>query len=57
MEVLEAVGLGLAGGAVGTVALTLSERAEMALTGRDASTEGVLAFATSGAYIVLGKLL
>ena len=38
MEVLEAVGLGLAAGAVGTVALTFAERAEMALTGRDAST-------------------
>ena len=38
MEVLEAVGLGLVAGAVGTVALTLAEKAEMALTGREAST-------------------
>ncbi len=34
MAVLEAVGLGLLAGAIGTVALTLAERAEMALTGR-----------------------
>ena len=38
MEVREAVGLGLVAGAVGTVALTFAERAEMTLSGRDAST-------------------
>ena len=38
MEVLEAIGLGLAAGAIGTVALTLAESAEMKLTGREASS-------------------
>lgn len=38
VEALEAVGLGLLAGAVGTVALTLAEKAEMALTGREPST-------------------
>ncbi len=37
METLEAVGLGLAAGAIGTVALTLAEQLEMKLTGREAS--------------------
>ena len=37
METLEAVGLGLAAGAVGTVALTLAEHIEMKLTGREPS--------------------
>jgi hypothetical protein len=37
MAVLEAVGLGLLSGAIGTIALTVAERAEMALTGRSAS--------------------
>lgn len=38
MEILEAVGLGMAAGAIGTVALTCAERAEMKLTGRQPST-------------------
>ncbi len=38
MAILEAVGLGLAAGAIGTVALTLAEKAEMRITGREAST-------------------
>ena len=38
MAIVQAVGLGLAAGAVGTVALTLAEKAEMRLTGRDPST-------------------
>ncbi len=38
MAILGAVGVGLAAGAVGTVALTLAEKAEMRLTGRAAST-------------------
>lgn len=38
MEIPEAVGLGLASGAIGTVALTLAEKAEMKLTGREPST-------------------
>lgn len=37
MAILEAVGSGLAAGAIGTVALTLAETAEMRLTGREAS--------------------
>ncbi len=37
MALLEAVGLGLLSGAIGTIALTVAERAEMALTGRSAS--------------------
>lgn len=38
MGVLEAVGLGLIAGLIGTVALTLSEKAEMSVTGREPST-------------------
>ena len=38
MDTLKAAGLGLAAGAIGTVALTLAERVEMALTGREPST-------------------
>ncbi len=38
METLQAVGIGLAAGAIGTVALTLAERIEMKLTGREPST-------------------
>ncbi len=38
MAILEAVGLGLAAGAIGTVALTIAEKAEMRITGREAST-------------------
>ena len=38
MQTLEAVGRGLAAGTIGTVALTLAERAEMKLTGRAPST-------------------
>ncbi len=38
MDILESVGLGLAAGAVGTVALTLAEQLEMKLTGREPST-------------------
>jgi hypothetical protein len=38
MPVLEAVGWGLAAGAIGTVVLTLAERAEMRVTGREPST-------------------
>ena len=38
MEILEAVGLGLAAGVIGTGALTLAEKAEMRLTGRQPST-------------------
>ncbi len=38
METLEAVGLGLAAGAVGTVMLTFAETIEMKLTGRAGST-------------------
>lgn len=38
METLEAIGRGLAAGAVGTVALTLAETIEMKLTGREGST-------------------
>ena len=38
MEILEAVGLGLAAGVIGTGALTLAEKAEMRLTGREASS-------------------
>lgn len=37
MDVLKAAGLGLVAGAIGTVALTLAERLEMALTGREPS--------------------
>ncbi len=37
METLEAVGLGLAAGAIGTAVLTLAENVEMKLTGRAAS--------------------
>lgn len=37
MAIIEALGLGLAAGAIGTVALTLAETAEMRLTGREAS--------------------
>ncbi len=37
METLEAVGLGLVAGAIGTVALTVAEQLEMKLTGREAS--------------------
>lgn len=37
MQTLEAVGRGLAAGAIGTVALTLAEKAEMKLTGREPS--------------------
>ena len=38
MQTLEAVGRGLVAGAIGTVALTLVERAEMKLTGRAPSS-------------------
>ena len=38
MAIIRAVGLGLAAGAVGTVALTIAEKAEMAVTGRKPST-------------------
>ncbi len=38
MEILEAVGLGLAAGAIGTVVLTLAENIEMKATGREPST-------------------
>ena len=38
MEILEAVALGMAAGAMGTVALTFAEQAEMKLTGREPST-------------------
>ncbi len=38
MEILEAIGLGLAAGAIGTVALTAAEALEMKLTGRESST-------------------
>lgn len=38
MEILEAVGLGLAAGAIGTVALTVAEKLEMKVTGREPST-------------------
>ena len=38
MPVFRAVGLGLAAGGVGTVALTLAQKAEMALFGREPST-------------------
>ena len=38
MSVAGVVGRGLAAGAVGTVALTLAEKAEMKLTGREPST-------------------
>ena len=38
MQMLKAASLGLAAGAIGTVALTLAERLEMALTGRQPST-------------------
>jgi hypothetical protein len=38
LSIAELVGRGLAAGAVGTVALTLAEKAEMALTGREPST-------------------
>ncbi len=37
MAIIEAVGLGLAAGAIGTIALTAAEKAEMRLTGRQAS--------------------
>ncbi|MDQ3644236.1 MAG: hypothetical protein M3356_01840 [Actinomycetota bacterium] len=37
MEILESVGLGLAAGAIGTVALTVAEKLEMKVTGREAS--------------------
>ncbi|MBA3747214.1 MAG: hypothetical protein H0W96_06925 [Solirubrobacterales bacterium] len=37
MALVEAVGLGLAAGAIGTIALTAAEKAEMRLTGRQAS--------------------
>ena len=37
METLEAVGLGLAAGVIGTAALTLAEHIEMKLTGREPS--------------------
>ena len=38
METAEAIGLGLAAGAVGTLALTAAEKIEMKLTGREPST-------------------
>jgi hypothetical protein len=38
MAVLEAIGLGLAAGAIGTAVLTAAERAEMRLTRREPST-------------------
>ena len=38
MDILKAAGLGLVAGLVGTAALTLAERLEMALTGREPST-------------------
>ena len=38
MAIIRAVGWGLAAGAVGTVALTIAEKAEMAATGRKPST-------------------
>ena len=38
MSAIGAVGRGLVAGAIGTVALTLAEKAEMAVTGRKAST-------------------
>ncbi len=37
MDTAEAVALGLAAGAIGTVALTLAEQLEMKITGREAS--------------------
>ncbi len=38
MEMLRAAGLGVVAGAVGTAVLTVAERAEMAITGRESST-------------------
>ena len=38
MQTVEAIGRGLLAGAIGTAALTLAEKAEMRLTGREAST-------------------
>jgi hypothetical protein len=38
VAIIRAVGMGLAAGAVGTVALTIAEKAEMAATGRKPST-------------------
>jgi hypothetical protein len=38
VAIIRAVGLGLAAGAVGTIALTIAEKAEMAATGRKPST-------------------
>ncbi len=38
MEILRAAGLGIVAGAVGTAVLTIAERAEMAMTGREPST-------------------
>ena len=38
MQTVKAIRLGLAAGAIGTVALTLAENAEMKLTGREPST-------------------
>ncbi len=38
MEILEAIGLGLVAGAIGTVALTIAETIEMKLTGREGSS-------------------
>jgi len=38
VAIVEAVGLGLAAGAIGTIALTLAENAERRLTGRESST-------------------
>jgi len=38
MAIVEAVGLGLAVGVVGTIALTIAETVEMRITGRESST-------------------
>jgi len=38
MEMLRAAGLGVVAGAVGTAVLTVAERTEMAVTGREPST-------------------
>ncbi len=38
MAIVEAVGLGLAAGVVGTIALTIAETVEMRITGRESST-------------------
>lgn len=38
MDILEALGLGVAAGLVGTVLMTMSQRVEMSFTGREPST-------------------